>query len=256
MKHPITTLAAAVALACAPVAAHAATGGDYFITIDGTTTTDYWLDLSSSGTGSVTGIFPGTSTWTANISSQSGSNGDAYLSKVSNGAGGGPYTATGSIYYGGYSSTVNYNGGTLAVTSTAIADLANVVFQIEIGEAWTYDFYNHELPALTYYIGENAYTLAATVSLMTNQEYAGTVPMPSGDEDVYINTYLLQWDFTGIENVDSLEITFTGVQHAQLYALQLDQGTTFSVVPEPSTYALILGGVAFAGVAFGRRRRA
>ncbi len=207
------------------------------------------------------GGFPGSGAWPGPMQSatpNAGNNGDAYLTKVANGPGGGPYPASGSIYYGGFSAEVNYNGGTLAVTdSTPVSGLSNIVFQIQIGEAWTYDFLNHELPTLSYTAGsESATGVAATSSFVLEKFYNGTVEMPTGDEDIFINTYLLQWDLSGVtEPITSFSISFTGVQHAQLYALQLDQSDTFQAVPEPGTAALAVLGGAFVLLRRPRSRR-
>lgn len=256
MKSSITKLAAiAASLTCASLA-YSATGGDHFLALNlgAGSTYDVWTDLSTTGVGFATG-FPGSAAWPNGVASQGSSTGTAELLKVSNGTGGGPYPASGSIYFGGFSGDVNNEGGTLAVTSTAIDDLSNVVFQIEIGEAWTYDFFNHELPALIYYVqgDSTAYTLTASYSAVIYQQYNGTVTMPSGEESLYNNTYLLQWDFSDIENVESFNISFTGVQHSQLYALQLDQGTVFSAIPEPSTWAAVLGFIVLTSTIVRRR---
>ncbi len=74
------------------------------------------------------GTFPGSGNWPAPIQSNVG--GDATLNKTANGAGGGPYPASGSIYFGGFSGDQNVNGGTLAVTDNSpVANLQTVVFQ-------------------------------------------------------------------------------------------------------------------------------
>ncbi|OJW21017.1 MAG: hypothetical protein BGO49_30160 [Planctomycetales bacterium 71-10] len=187
--------------------------------------------------------FPGSGAWPAPMAAQAGSAG-AELSKVANGTGGGPYPASGSIYFGGFSADVDNNGGTLAVSdSAAIAGLQQVSFQIQIGEAWTYDFWNHALPTLSYNGGSQ--NLAATTSGLLEQYYNGTVDMPTGPEDVYINTYLLNWDLSGIADpITSFSISFTGVQHAQLYKLRVDESDTVATaaVPEPSSLALLACG--------------
>jgi len=192
--------------------------------------------------------FPGTSPWPSSIQSNSG--GDAALDKIANGTSGGPYPAGESIYYGGFSGDFNNDGGTLAVSdATPVAGLANVVFQIQIGEAWGYDFFNGILPVLSYNGG--AQHLAATYSTLTEQIQTGTVVMPSGEEPIYKNSYLLQWDLTGIADpIQDFSIQFTGVQHAQLYALQLDQSDVYTslapqaAVPEPASMSLLFCGVA------------
>jgi len=195
--------------------------------------------------------FPGSAAWPSPIGSGTLGSEDAVLNKVANGTGGGPYPASGSIYFGGFSGDINNPGGVLAVSdATPLADVAKIVFQIQIGEAWTYDFVNHELPRLSYNGGSQA--LAPTGDSLLEQYFNGTVEMPTGPEDVFINTYLLEWDVSALGPISGFSIAFEGVQHAQLYALRLDQ----YAVPEPATFGL--GGLAlagFVGLAHARRRR-
>lgn len=218
---------------------------------------DGWANLSGSAYPGYSG-FPGTGAWPGPMQSTAGS--DAALHKIANGAGGGPYPASGSIYFGGFSGDLNYDGGRLAVQdATPLADLQTIAFQIQIGEAWGYDFHNDVLPTLSINGGSE---LAASFNVLTERLYTGTVPMPTGDEDVYMNTYLLVWDLSadglGItDTVTDFSIAFNGVQHAQLYSLRLDQSDaaivwpaevvdpTTPAVPEPATAGLMaLGGAA------------
>ena len=208
------------------------------------------------------GGFPGSSAWPSPIGSSAAGSGDGNLNKVANGPGGGPYPAGAAIYYGGFSAALNFNGGTLSVTdATPVTDLKNVAFQIQIGEAWTYDFFNGTLPTLSYNGG--AQTLVADTSTLLEQFDAGTVTMPTGEETVYINTYLLQWDLSNIGDgpITDFGISFTGVQHAQLYALQLDQSDEFpaseaAAVPEPGTYLLSgIGGLGLLAACVLHRRQ-
>lgn len=226
--------------------------------ITGNTQYDGWIGLTSANYSGYGG-FPGSAAWPVPI----GSNrtlantfnrdepGDAGLLKTANGTGGGPYLAGGSIYFGGFSGDTNNFGGTLAVTdSTPVAGLKNVIFQVQIGEAWTYDFWNHQLPTLSYNGGSQQ--LAAATSLTVEQFYNGTVTMPTGEEPVYINTYLLQWDLSGIGTpITGFSVSFSGVQHSQLYGLRLDQSDVYTAIPAPGAMALLgIGGL----VAMRRRR--
>lgn len=201
---------------------------------------DGWYNLTYSG--GYSGImFPGTGDWKTSggswtsynngtttvgaIGSNTADSGDALLYKVSNGAAGGPYPAGESIYFGGASATTNYNGGTLGVVDTTpVAGVNTVAFQVNIGEAWGYDFYNHVLPVLKYTTADGTGTLEATYSSLISQVYTGAIMMPTGYEDVYRNTWGVQFDLSLIsDEIISFELQFTGVQHAQLYGLQLDQ---------------------------------
>ncbi|EAQ81548.1 hypothetical protein DSM3645_28242 [Blastopirellula marina DSM 3645] len=223
--------------------------------LSGNTQYDEWTNnsLTIAGSPGYPG-FPGSGAWPNPIGSDLG--GDATLNKTANGTGGGPYPASGSIYYGGFSGDINNNGGTLAVAdATPISNLQTVSLQIQIGEAWTYDFYNEVLPTLSYNGG--AQSVAPTTSSLLEQFYNGTVEMPTGPEDVFINTYLLTWDLSGIVGtIADFAVSFTGVQHAQLYTLRLDQSDQVSATPEPGSLALLLGIVPAAAWCMRRRRDA
>lgn len=216
--------------------------------LTGNTAFSGWDSLNA-GTYPGYGAFPGTGAWPSALNPNVSGSGSAKLNKVANGAGGGPYVASGSIYFGGFSSTVNFFGGTLAVTNAApVANLANIVFQLQIGEAWTYDLFNHALPVLSFNGG--AQNIAATYSAVTEKYDNGTVTMPTGEETVYINTYMLQWDLTGLGAITSYSISFSGVQHAQVYAARVDESDVYARIPGS-------GSLAFFGVAglVGARRR-
>jgi hypothetical protein len=214
--------------------------------LTGNTQHDAWVGLTSANYPGFPG-FPGTGAWPHPMAPNQPGSVDGELIKLANGNGGGPYPTSGGIYFGGFSGDINNLGGTLAVKdATPVADFKNVVFQVQIGEAWTYDFYNHALPTLSYNGGSQ--NLAATTSLVLSKFDNGTVTMPTGDETVYINTYLLQWDLSGISSpITDFSIQFSGTQHSQLYALQLDQSDVYkaygTVVPEPSTILMTASGV-------------
>lgn len=223
--------------------------------LPGLTQYDEWAagSLTSSANPGYPG-FPGSGAWPGPIGSSAPGSGDANLNKIANGTGGGPYPAGSAIYYGGFSADINNNGGTLSVTDvTPVAGLSNLVLQIQIGEAWTYDFWNDVLPTLSYNGGTQ--DLAADDSHLLEAFFNGTVTMPTGEEAVYINTYLLQWDLSSLGPIAGVSIKFTGVQHAQLYALRLDQSDEYSpaVVPEPGT--LTLAGMAGVGLMVACRTR-
>lgn len=212
------------------------------LSLGGTTSYDGWSNLTLPG--GYSGVsFPGTGAWgtTGNwttynpgggavgaIGSNTANSSDALLYKVSNGDGGGPYPAGVSIYFGGFSGQANLNGGALGfVDTTPVTDLKTVAFQVEIGEAFGYDFYNHQLPVLTYTTASGTGTLTASHSDLISQIYSGSTQMPTGLEDIYKNTWGVQYDLSGVsEPILSYQVSFTGAQHAQLYGAQLDQSST------------------------------
>lgn len=253
MQRQAFTLIAALAAVTGAYAQLTATGeaAPIPISLQGNTQHDLWSTLSAATHTGYPG-FPGTSSWPAPIESNEGQDGN--VTKVSNGAGGGPYVGNSSIYFGGFSSDINNFGGTLAVNdATPVADLNTVVFQLQIAEAWTWDLWNDAGAVLNFNGGNQQ--LAATYRSLVAQEFTGTVEMPSGTENLYTNLHAFQWDLSGINDpITSYSIVFSGVQHSQIYGMQLDQTDAVyntEVVPEPATLTL----AALAGIAALRRRK-
>jgi hypothetical protein len=203
------------------------------------------------------GSFPGGTAWPGPIGSNTPDSGDANLNKVDNGAGGGPFIGTSSLYFGGFSNVQNTLGGTVSVTDNSIiSDLNTVVFQIQIGQALGYDLYDGAAPILMI---NGTTPVALQYTALINQFDTGETflnPVSGDEEPIFLNTWGFQWDLSGISDpITSLSIEFSAVQHSQIYALQLDQSSgiyTSSLVPEPST--ALLGGVGL-GLAFVLRRR-
>lgn len=234
--------------------------------LQGNATYNVWNTLNDSGMPG-TGGFPGSGDWSGNMASEPGayvaqisSGGLAGLKKVSNGTGGGPFAAGGSLYYGGFSPIANTDGGTVAVfDSNPLANLQTIAFQIEIGEAYGFDFYNDILPVLTIQHAGGTATVAADMSAVLGSVANGTFPTPVGEEDLYTTLYGLQWDVGSYTGITHISIDFTAVQHASVYGVRLDQsdynyGSEFVfAVPEPATYALLLGG-GMLGLVVVRRR--
>ena len=255
----LPTMAAALG-AASLLAAGAAQAGPMALIdpgLSGTTEYSAWTSLRASDyPGGGTGGFPGNTMW-APLAAQAGDAG-ATLNKLGNGSGGGPYLASSSIYFGGFSGDINNNGGTLAVVDTAVLDsLDHITFQIQFGEAWTYDFWNGVMPTLSYNGGSQ--NLASTSYELLEAYFNGTVDMPTGPEDVYINTHRLDWDLSGVADpITSISISFTGVQHAQLYQLRVDQAAFApAAVPEPASMAMLACGIVpVAGALIVRRKRA
>lgn len=218
--------------------------------LTGNTQYDGWENLTASNNPGYGG-FPGSGAWPSPIGSNAAGSGDAELDKVAGAA----YPASEGLYFGGFSPTPNTEGGTLSVSdSTPVADLEHVVFQVEVGEAFGYDFYNEALPTLSYNGGSQA--LAGTSDMIGQiQDGTFTDPISGEDEPVYINTWMTEWDLSSLGAITDFEIAFTPVQHSSVRGVRLDQSDTFtaSAVPTPSTLAL--GVAAFGGLMLRRPRR-
>jgi hypothetical protein len=191
--------------------------------------------------------FASNTAWPAPIGSAAPGSGDATLNKIS--GSGNPGGA--SVYFGTFTNPVNGNGGTQRVSdATPVPGVEQIVFQIQIGEANGYDFFNHALPTLSYNAGSQ--NLAATSNQLLEHLQTGTFQNPDtgADEPVFTNTYLLSWDVSAL-GVTSFGINFNGALHAQVYAMRLDQ--TDVLVPEPGT--LVLAGAGLMGLAIVARKR-
>lgn len=210
-----------------------------------------------------TGFFPGTTVWAAQNAQPGSTDTNAKLVKISNGTGGGPFGSGSSMYYGGMSPAGNVNGGTVAVSTTVpLASLESVVFQIQIGGAGAYEFYDNALPSLSYTVAGDAtlHAVAGSAVSVYNKFNNGTFSTPTGPEPLYINTYAIWFDLSSVTGtIDSVSVSWTAVQHAQVYGVSLQQDSVAgsasllpaaAAVPEPS--ALLLGGV---GMIFLLRRR-
>jgi hypothetical protein len=215
---------------------------------------------------------PGSGAWPGDVPNQLGAANSAVLTKVANGpaivgppnfppkapyfAGtAGPFagtTSAGRMHYAGFTNNPNTNAGTLGVgTTTPLANLTNVVFQIEITDNEGYSFFNNVLPTLNY--NGAAQALPATYSKLVET----TVGPIFQDAPASIHTWAVQWDLSALGPITDFQVQFTGVEHNDIYVMRLDQYQNFSAIPEPSTVALgATGLVMLAGFAFRRRRRA
>ncbi len=232
-------------------------------------------------------VFNSTNAWPQAIASQVNSGGPAAgFNKVSNGNGFGPYPAGDALYAISFSNNFNAKGGTLGVfEANPVANLASVVFQVELGNANGYDFYQPTQAGTTAYGNASALQVGA----LTNIDYSpklnltfadntsaslisdwaelsakgenGTISMPSGEEPIFINLYAFQWDLSSYTNISSYNITFDVVEHSQTYAARLTQSDTFnqlvavSAVPEPEAYAMFLAGLGLIGFVSRRRKQ-
>lgn len=258
-------------------------------------------------------VFTAANAWSKPIASQVNTGGTAAaLNKVANGngtgglnkfnadgtrnstawggTGFGPYPAGDSLYAISFSNEYNTKGGTLGVfEANPVANLGTVVFQLELGNANGYDFYESTVgatttlgtagsrqvgslsvtnyfPTLNLTFADNStLSLSADFAELAAKGFNGTIPMPTGpdgsnvDEPIWINLYAFQWDLTSFSNVTSYNITFNVVEHTQTYAARLTQSDVFTQVvaapvPEPQTYAMMLAGLGMMGAMLRRRK--
>ena len=213
----------------------------------GTNEMDGWANINSVNFSGYGG-FPGNSAWPAPIGSNVAGSGDADLDRVAGSpTGGGPFLSSTSIYFGNFAQVANALGGTLRVSdSTPLANLKTIVFQVQIGEVMGYDFYNPSgAPALKVNGGSSVINPIFSGVLDRYQSGTFSSPATGNDEPVYVNSWGYQWDVSSLGPISTFSIDLSAVTHAQVYALQLDQGTAqFSValIPEPGvSWMLLLG---------------
>jgi len=226
------------------------------ITLAGNSAYDAWGSLNST-TIPQSGSFPGFTMWDpVNSQTHSDADGFAQLKKIANGVGGGAFASSTSLYFGGTNGGNTYDGTLAVADATPVSGLESIVLQLQFGAASGYDFYDagtagydlSDFPLL--YINGSSVAIQAGYVNKVIQAYTGTSGMSGTPEPVYVNLWAFQWDLSGVtEPIESFEIQFTGVEHAQLYGIRLDQSDTFNqmvpaAVPEPSTWILLGLGLA------------
>ncbi|GHB94852.1 PEP-CTERM sorting domain-containing protein [Cerasicoccus arenae] len=203
------------------------------ITLPGNSTQSNWANLNGDVyTEPTYPVFAGsfaieTDPFEAPIAADAGS---AEFTKVSGGGLFFPLSFGGSLYNG------NTPGTYTIYDNSPIAGLETVVFQTDAGSEMMV------APVLSFNSG--AQNLAA--------DFTASV---TGDFDTTV--YAFQWDLSGIfDTISNYEIVWTTPPHNANYAMQINAGDTFGqAIPEPSTYALILGAACGALLLMRRQRR-
>jgi hypothetical protein len=226
--------------------------------LSGNTQYDGWIGLTNANYPGY-GNFPGSGNWPGTIgSNRTAANtfnaseaGDATLAKAANGAGGGPFVGSSSVYFGGFLTSPNNLGGQIAFAdATPVANLKTVTFQLQIAEAIGYDLYNRAFPVLSYNGGSQ--NLAGVFNQRIERFDNGTFQSPIGPDTLWINTYFIQFDLSGVvDPITDFKVSVTGAMHAQVYGARLDQSDVFTAVPTPGALS-VLG---LTGLVAGRRRR-
>ncbi|WP_269538721.1 PEP-CTERM sorting domain-containing protein [Cerasicoccus fimbriatus] len=201
------------------------------INLPGNSTQSVWSDMNSStltvGEG-YNNFGTNTAGWSTPVSPNSGT---ATFDKV---AGTGGYPGTDSIY------NFDTPGSFFITENSPLANLETVVFQSDaVGGMMV-------APTLSYNGGSQA--LAAINTFVVGGDFSG---MGSNS-----TIFGYQWDLSGIvDPISDFTINWTSVVHNGNYEMQLNQGDTFQVVPEPSTYALMAGIACGALILMRRQRR-
>ena len=206
------------------------------------------------------GSFPGSSSWPAPIRATDGST-NSTLNRIAGAtSGGGPFLASDSIYFGSFTQVTNALGGTLRLSnSLSLTNLKTLLFQVQIGEAVGYDFYNPlGLPKL--FINGITNSITPLFTNLVNRYQNGTYPSPQtgNDEPVYVNTWAFQWNLTNTNTVNNYYVDFSAVTHAQVYTMRWDSTSVLQnqVIPEPSVSGLlVLTATGFVGYILRRKKR-
>ena len=178
----------------------------------GNTSYEGWKDL--------TGNNPDTSGWPGGIPSNTTQSGDAELVRIS----GEPFPAWESIYFPSMNLNQNELGGTLAIQDSApLAGVRTIVLQVKIGEGLLHDFHTPSgYPVLK--INQGGASIEPTFSTKMNPVLYSYYELSETEEyPIYINTWAFQWNLDSAVVIQSFEVEFSAVTHAQVYALQLDQ---------------------------------
>ncbi|WFB37749.1 PEP-CTERM sorting domain-containing protein [Kiritimatiellota bacterium B12222] len=206
--------------------------------LTGTTSLNGWEGLNNSYYDAVThgGGYPGAAAWTNPMVANEGE-ADAQLMKVSGTA----YPASSSLYTSG--------GAVLSLSDlSALTDLETIVFSIAIAPGTGGGVVTG--PSLTL----NGSTL---IGAATTTWDLGSTSATIGGFEVTQTTYSYQWDLSGFgSTIHDFDLRFETGEHAQTYAMQLDQGDTYSLaspnaIPEPSS--LVLFSLALWALFFSKR---
>ncbi|MGF1485227.1 MAG: hypothetical protein ACFBZ8_12790 [Opitutales bacterium] len=152
-----------------------------------------------------------------------------------------------------YSPTVELNlTATLDFDPLDVTDITNVVFQFRsLGSPLDFT-----APELNYNGGSQGLT-ADLFAIRTRESGMGFF---GGAERTFLEgEYALQWDLSGIgESITFFEINWSHPLDASLQDVRIDvaEGAFEQVVPEPSTFTLVIGGGSLLLVAAWRRGRA
>lgn len=181
------------------------------------------------------------------------------LADLGGGIGNGPITSGQSIYFLG--------AGTLGVVAdNPLAGVRTVFLQLSMGEYYGQSFLDGVMPQLQIRVSGEADPILIDLQPGFHGRLEavddGTFNTPDGPKPNFLNLWGFQWDLPALyTNISEIAVSFSALPHVALYQVQLDQSSTFysdsvfTFIPEPATYALILGAGVLGLIAVRRRRR-
>jgi hypothetical protein len=203
--------------------------------LPGATATDAWTNFNAwSGTGSPSygGIFPGAGAWGASmvaVTSDQGAGNEAEFLKVS--GNGYPISQGGDKFI--YLPTMGAPGTSVfrVFDSDAVADLKTVVFQVSTAPGSVGDPTLTALPTLTYNSGTAGPAFESGGGAVSQNPTTG------------FTEWYFQWNLTGVASpITDFSIQWSMLSnHGQIYGLQVDQGSSFVAVPEPTSAGILIG---------------
>ncbi|MPS49859.1 PEP-CTERM sorting domain-containing protein [Methylobacillus sp.] len=233
-------------LAATSIAQAATETSEYFTDVAGSASTDGFNQLIASRLGSgATGIAAVTTGVASNAPA-----GDAVLTRTSGTA----YPAGFGLYeWQGPYSTFTISDETL------ISDLGSIVFQSHVNPGGNYELggaggIDAAISEVFLSFNGGNQLLAATSFSLTNAIDNPGSPFYNPDSPILEAAIgYFTWDLSGISDpITSYSISFGTHAHSSIIAFQVDQ--IAAAVPEPSAYALMLGGLALVGFAARRKK--
>ena len=247
MKNTYTKSILALSLLATATFAQAATAtSEYFNDVTDSAATDGFNQLTSTRLGSgPTGVAAITSGVASNAPA-----GDAALTRTSGTA----YPASFGLYeFAGTFSTFTISDSTL------ISDLGSIVFQSHVNPGGNYSMGGAGgidaaiSNVFLSFNGGNQLLAATTFSLTGAIDNPGSPFYDPNNPIVEAAIGYFAWDLSSVTDpITSYSISFGTHAHSSIIAFQVDQ--IAAAVPEPSAYALMLGGLALVGFAARRKQ--
>ena len=153
------------------------------------------------------------------------------------------------LTFDSYPADNNTNFAFIEFKNTQISDISNGTSRITIGNFWSSDVWDANIPTSDpFNFGNNQVVVGQSQSFTMTIYYrdgieSGTLST-SGDPTIYS----LPWNYYSFDRIDFS----SGFEGTNVSATNI----SLSIIPEPATYALIFGALAFGFVAVRRRFKA